>query len=103
MRVRDLSLALRQAMLDDLGVLPALLWHVERYTAQTCIQVAFEHSWMQGRRFASTLETTAFRLMQEALTSVARHVQVMTVIVRLWASPETLAVQVEDHGTGFDS
>jgi two-component system, NarL family, sensor histidine kinase DegS len=64
--------------------------------------VAFEHTGIERRRFGSTLETDAFRLVHEALTNVARHAQVTTVTVRLWASPETLAVQVQDHGTGFD-
>jgi signal transduction histidine kinase len=40
--------------------------------------------------------------VQEALTNVARYAQVTTVTVRLWAGPDTLAVQVEDHGNGFD-
>ena len=57
---------------------------------------------MEGRRFGSTLETAAFRLAQEALTNIAQHAQVTTVGVRLWARSETFAVQVEDHGTGFD-
>jgi signal transduction histidine kinase len=64
--------------------------------------VVFEHTGIEGHRFGSTLETSAFRLVHEALTNVARHAQVTTVTVRLWASPETLTAQVEDHGTGFD-
>ena len=43
-QVRDLSLDLRPAMLDDLGLLPTLLWHIERYESQTGIEVTFEHS-----------------------------------------------------------
>src|SRR5262249_8395019 len=101
-RVRELSLNLRPAMLDDLGLLPALLWHFDRYTAQTGIAVAFKHSGLEGRRFASELETAAYRITQEALTNVARHARVREATVRLWAAQDSLCVQIEDQGTGFD-
>ena len=72
-RVRKLSLDLRPAMLDDLGLLPALLWHFEHYTAQTQVRVNFKHSGLEKRRFGQEVETAAYRLVQEALTNVARH------------------------------
>jgi signal transduction histidine kinase len=100
--VRDLSLDLRPAMLDDLGLLPTLLWHFDRYTAQTPVRVAFKHTGLEGRRFAPEVETAAYRIVQEALTNVARHAGVSEVVVRLWADQETLGVQIEDGGTGFD-
>jgi len=100
--VRDLSLDLRPAMLDDLGLLPTLLWHFDRYTAQTDVGVTFKHIGLEGRRFAPEVETAAYRIVQEALTNVARHAGVSEVAVRLWADQETLGVQIEDRGTGFD-
>ena len=101
-RVRDLSLDLRPAMLDDLGLLPALLWHFDRYTAQTNVRVTFKHSGLQRRRFGPEVETAAYRIVQEALTNVARHASVSEVTVRLWADQDTLGAQIEDQGTGFD-
>jgi PAS domain S-box-containing protein len=101
-RVRDLSLALRPAMLDDLGLLPALLWLFERYSAQTNVQVDCKHVGLEGRRFGAAVETAAFRIVQEALTNVARHARVPSAIVRLWADPNRLGVQIEDSGIGFD-
>jgi PAS domain S-box-containing protein len=100
--VRDLSLDLRPAMLDDLGLLPTLLWHFERYTTQTHVRLTFKHSGLEGRRFAPQVETAAYRLVQEALTNVARHAGVSEVWVRSWADQETLGVQIQDQGTGFD-
>ncbi|MFB0536673.1 MAG: GAF domain-containing protein [Anaerolineae bacterium] len=100
--VRDLSLDLRPAMLDDLGLLPALLWHFDRYTAQTHVCVTFRHTDLEGRRFAPEVETAAYRIVQEALTNVARHAGVSEVTVRLWTDQDTLGVQIEDRGTGFD-
>ncbi len=101
-KVRNLSLDLRPSMLDDLGLLPALLWHFERYTAQTGVRVAFRHAGLEGRRFAPEVETGAYRIVQEALTNVARHAGVGEATVRLWADREALNVQVEDAGAGFD-
>jgi len=101
-RVDELALNLRPAMLDDLGLLPALLWHFERYTRQTTVQVTFKHRRLEGRRFAPGVETAAYRIVQEALTNVARHAGVSQVMVRLWADSDTLDVQIEDQGVGFD-
>jgi signal transduction histidine kinase/DNA-binding response OmpR family regulator len=100
-QVRDLSLDLRPALLDDLGLLPALLSHFDNYSALTCIQVNFKHSDLEVR-FAPEIETAAFRIIQEALTNVARHADVKEVDVRLWANEQILGLQVEDHGKGFD-
>lgn len=101
-RVRELSLDLRPAMLDDLGLLPALLWHFDRFAAQTGVQVNFKHTGLEGRRFTSEVETAAYRVVQEALTNIARHASVNEATVRAWVSEDMLGIQVEDRGTGFD-
>ncbi len=101
-RVRNLSLDLRPTTLDDLGLVPALRWHFERYTNQTNVHVAFKHIGVEARRFAPEIETGAYRIIQEALTNVARHAGVEQVTVRLWTDPDQLNIQVEDQGPGFD-
>jgi PAS domain S-box-containing protein len=100
-QVRELSLELRPAMLDDLGLLPALLWQFERYAARTHVHVSFGQTGVE-RRFPTDVETAAYRIVQEALTNVARHAAVSEVMVRLWADQDSLHVQVEDQGSGFD-
>jgi PAS domain S-box-containing protein len=100
-RVRDLSLRLRPTMLDDLGLLPALLWHGERYTAQTGVRVSFERGPLP-ERLPAAVETAAYRVVQEALTNVARHAGVREAVVRLWVDGGWLGLQVEDRGVGFD-
>jgi signal transduction histidine kinase len=101
-RVGNLSLELRPALLDDLGLLPTLLWHLERYSAQTHVKVAFKHSGLEGQRFAPECETTVYRIIQEALTNVARHAGVLEARVTLWADQGVLGLQIEDRGMGFD-
>jgi signal transduction histidine kinase len=101
-QVEELSLDLHPPMLDELGLLPTLLAHFDRYTHQTHIQVMFKQNGLDSRHFRPELETTVYRLIQEALTNVARHAGVQEVTVRLWVGHDTLGVEVEDHGVGFD-
>ncbi|MEY2409966.1 MAG: hypothetical protein QOF48_2636 [Verrucomicrobiota bacterium] len=101
-RVRQLSVSLRPQILDDLGLLTALEWHFKRYEKQTGIHVRFQHSSICGR-LPSPIETAAFRIIQEALTNVARHAAVKEVAVRLWNHDGRLGLQIEDRGVGFDT
>jgi len=100
-KVRNLSLDLRPTMLDDLGLLPALLWHFDRYTSLTGIKVDFSQNGVNDRRFIPELESTAYRIIQEALTNVARHTSEKEVSVRVTYLDKLLTVQVEDRGSGF--
>ncbi len=101
-QVRSLSLKLHPPMLDNMGLLPTLLWHFRRFTDQTSVNVSFEHSGVEERRFPSEVETAAYRIAQEALTNVARHAGVDEVTVQVHANEDVLVVQVEDEGAGFD-
>jgi signal transduction histidine kinase len=100
-QVRELSLSLRPAMLDDLGLLVTLEWFVQRYTAQTRIAVQFTHHGL-GQRFAPAVEITTYRIVQEALTNAARHACVQTVSVSVSADSSRLSLMIEDQGRGFD-
>ncbi len=74
-QIREMSLNLRPAMLDDIGLLPTLVWHFERYTKQTGIEVSFRHNGL-NQRLLPDVETTVYRIVQEALTNVARYAKV---------------------------
>ena len=101
-RTRKLSLDLRPATLDHLGLLPALLRLMSQYSSQTSVQVNFRHDGLEGRRFDPELETAAFRIVQEALTNVARHARAAEAVVRIWADQHSLSIHIEDQGQGFD-
>ena len=100
-RVHDLSLDLRPAMLDDLGLEPALLWLAERYTAQTGVEVSLACSGLDTR-LNPQVETAAYRIVQEALTNVARHAGAKHAAVDCSVVDATLRVEVADRGFGFD-
>ncbi|GAB4453923.1 MAG: sensor histidine kinase [Anaerolineae bacterium] len=100
-QVRELSLNLRPSMLDDLGLLPTLLWYIERYQRQTGIEVKFRHSRL-NRRFSPALETAAYRITQEALTNVARHAGVKRAALEIRAASTMLELKISDAGVGFE-
>ena len=98
--VREMSLNLRPSMLDDMGLVPTLLWHFDRYTSQTGIRVNFQRKEIPDR-LPLEIETAAYRIIQEALTNVARHAQVREVLVGLLVQNKALWVEVLDKGKGF--
>ena len=100
-RVRNLSMDLRPPTLDELGLLPTLLWHFARYREETGVRVSFRHEGAEGR-FPPDTETVAFRIVQEALTNVARHARVSEATVRLVTRPDRLELRIEDRGLGFE-
>lgn len=99
-QIREISLDLRPSVLDDLGLVPALVWHFDRYASQTGIKVSFTQAGVD-ERFAQEIETAAFRIIQEALTNVARHAGVEEASVWLRKDDQELCVIIEDHGRGF--
>lgn len=101
-RVSRLSLELRPPMLDDLGLIPALLWHINRYQEQTNIAVDFKHSGAEGKRFGNEIETTAYRVVQESLTNVARHAHATRARLEVRVEADVMKIQIEDNGAGFD-
>lgn len=100
-RVRNMSLTLRPAMLDDFGLLPTLLWHFKRYTAQTSIPIHFRQRCLDTR-FRPEIETAVYRIVQEALTNIARHACAAEAEVMTLVEGDMLLVTVEDKGVGFE-
>lgn len=98
---RDLSLELRPKMLDDLGLLPALLYLFESYTARTHVMVKFEHYGLH-KKFPAVIGLAAYRIVKEALENAAIHASVREVRVLAWSDRRLLSVRVIDKGAGFD-
>jgi PAS domain S-box-containing protein len=101
-QVREMSLNLRPSMLDDLGLLPTLIWHIERYTAQTQIKVVFEHSGLD-RNINPDISIAVYRIMQEALTNIARHARVNEANISVRVDENAISLVVKDLGSGFNA
>ncbi len=99
--LREMTQQLRPRVLDDLGLAPALEWHINLFQRQTGITVALDVSLPPGR-LPGELETAAFRFVQEALTNVARHSDATAANVTLTTGDGKLLAEITDRGRGFD-
>jgi signal transduction histidine kinase len=98
---RSLSLELRPSMLDDLGLISALRWEMDRYEQRTGQKISFEAD-LAGSLLRPELEITLYRIITEALTNVARHAVASHIRVHLRVDKRQVLAEVEDDGVGFD-
>jgi signal transduction histidine kinase len=99
-QVRNLSNLLRPTVLDDLGLLPALRGLVEDFSRRTRIEVRLETREPLGP-FPPDMQVVLYRVVQEALTNVARHSSARRATVRLGAEHGAVRLAVEDDGRGI--
>ena len=101
--VRDLSIDLRPPLLDDLGLVTALRWYVDRYAKRTGLNVELTIELPdENERFSRDLETACFRIAQEALTNIVRHARASHILVRLAKDEAKLFLSIKDDGVGFN-
>jgi signal transduction histidine kinase len=100
-QVRGLSMDLRPAVLDDLGLASALRWHLDRQALLGGFTAEFVSD-PADLRAPSRLETACFRVAQEALTNILRHAQAKKVCVEIRQVDLELRLLVRDDGVGFD-
>ena len=100
--VYRLSRALRPAELDDLGLESALGAATEEWMRSTGTACDFS-SRLGAARLPVPIETTIYRIAQEALTNVARHAQARHASVVIERRPDRVILIVEDDGCGFDA
>jgi len=97
---------LRPAALDDLGLRPAIEALAERHAAIHGSEVVCELDLPdpidRTHRLALELETTVYRLVQEALSNAAKHAHAASVRIAVRASNGRVTVEVRDDGRGFD-
>jgi PAS domain S-box-containing protein len=100
-QVRNLSLDLRPSLLDDLGLVPTLRWFLDRQAEWGGLSVEFGAEPAE-MRLPPEIEITCFRVVQEALTNVARHAEAKRVRVKVLVRDGELQLNVGDDGVGFD-
>ena len=98
-QVRDLSNLLRPTVLDDLGLMPALRGLIEDFARRTRIDARLEVPDPLGT-LAPDLQVALYRVVQEALTNVARHAQARRVDIRLGLEDGRVRLAIEDDGRG---
>ena len=98
----DLAVELRPTALDDLGLVSALAAYVERWSQRSGPAASFESLGLDGERLQPELETTIYRVVQEALNNVAKHADARNVNVMVARHGRELIAMIEDDGRGFD-
>jgi PAS domain S-box-containing protein len=101
--VRRLAAGLRPAVLDDLGLLPALEWLVDDFRQRSRLEISVVSN-AEDIVFNNTASTALFRIVQEALTNVVRHApDATTVEIDLFCSALSCDVSIRDNGTGLET
>jgi signal transduction histidine kinase len=100
-QVRNLALDLRPSLLDELGLVPALKWYIKRQGERAGWKT--EYSAHEGdNHLPPEVEITCFRIVQEALTNVARYAEATHVRVTLERQGDRLVLAIKDNGKGFN-
>jgi signal transduction histidine kinase len=100
-QVRSVSYLLHPPLLDEVGICSALGWYLDGLSKRGGIEITMETSPQDFPRLAPELETTLFRVIQEALTNVFRHSKASKACVRLERKQTEVVATVRDNGVGI--
>lgn len=100
-QVRDLSLDLRPPQLDDLGLVAALRWFLDRQAAASRLAVRLDAD-LAGVDLDQDVQAACFRIVQEAVTNALRHARAREIRVCVRAAGGELSIVIGDDGRGFD-
>lgn len=98
----DLAVRLRPTALDDVGLEAALRQYLHDWSVRYGVEVQFEAAGLGDSRFPPEIETSLYRVVQEALTNVVKHASARVVSVVLERQDGRAIAVVEDDGRGFD-
>jgi two-component system, chemotaxis family, sensor kinase Cph1 len=99
--LRRYSHELRPTILDDLGWIPAIRFLAEGISKRADLPIYIDAT-VSGR-LPNTIETTLYRIVQEALTNAVKHAKASNVRIRAWREAHVLCCSIRDDGGGFDS
>ncbi len=100
--VGRLARGLHASVLDEVGLAAAVTRQVQEFAQLYGVAVDLRIEGLDARPVPPLSQTTVYRVLQEALTNVARHAGARTVSVRLARDEATIALRVQDDGIGFD-
>ncbi len=101
--IRRLARGLRPAVLDDAGLIPALERFLEDVRSIQDVEASLELACPDDSRLPTDVETTLYRIAQEAVTNAIRHGAASRIRLIIRCHGDTVTLVVEDNGCGFDS
>lgn len=100
--VRRLARGLRPAVLDDLGLVPALERYVEDLGSSHQIAATFARDCPENVKITENVQIAVYRIAQEAATNAIRHGKAKSLRINLSCNPHQLLLAIIDDGCGFD-
>lgn len=100
--IRRIATELRPAILDDFGLIAAIEWQVHEFERKTEIKCSLVVTG-DDFEFDNETSTAIFRIVQEALTNIARHANARTVAIEIDVSDQGFLMKIADDGQGFDA
>jgi signal transduction histidine kinase len=101
--VKRLARELRPALLDDLGLAAALERYVASYRTNFGLIVDLQMTgFINDTRLPAEVELAVYRIIQEALTNIAKHAHAKNVSIVVECKPDAVIAVIEDDGRGFD-
>jgi two-component system sensor histidine kinase UhpB len=99
--VRRIAHELRPVVLDNIGLIPALEWHIDNYNSNHETQAHLNIN-VGNANFEKDLSTALYRITQETLTNINRHAQASNAYINFYKTEEHLMLEVRDDGVGID-
>lgn len=96
-------LELRPAILDDLGLIPAVRWYLHERVEREGIAAKLEANDLEDDRLDPEIETAVFRIIQESLTNIIKYAKANQAAVTIEREGNLLTVRIKDDGKGFDT
>ena len=100
-RIRDVMANLRPQILDDYGLVAALRWYCQMFASRVNFEIKVEAKELTPR-LPAPIEDSLFRIVQEALTNVAKHAQPNLATVGINSYNDVICLSINDDGQGFD-
>ena len=101
-RIKKIITELRSEVLDNLGLIPAIEWQIEEFNKKSGIDVGFNNLWGEVA-LNKDISIAVYRILQEALTNVARHSKASKVNVKIEKKGDHFKIEIEDNGVGLKS
>jgi len=99
--LRKISLELRPSVLDNLGLVPALRWLIDRFSQENSISTKIQVNGIE-RKLSPQTEVIIFRIVQEALNNIRRHSRANEAVVTIEFAADNLKIKIQDNGQGFN-
>jgi len=99
--IRRLMMDLRPALLDDLGLIPAVRSYAETQLGRSQVRAQVEVAGVK-RKLPPFVDTALFRVVQEAVTNIVKHAEAQKATIQLRFNASSILATIEDDGKGFN-